>query len=660
MSKRNKVVTFALWMRFVFTGRLPGEEKPKPTVTTPPPRKGVLDAMMDANDDAMEDLDRDPVAWQTRMASMQAEIMAKQPRVNVTVKGVAEDGSDNRQKVVTAMDSVDDGNTSFKMAIANAVPNLSEAIVGFFLRATFIGHQLAGMLAQHWLIDKACSMPARDAVRHWFEIRTQDGDELEAPEILNAINRADKRLKLRKACQEYIRMGRIFGVRIAIYKVDSTEPDYYEKPFNIDGVTPGSYKGIVQVDPYWCAPELNGAASSEPDSMNFFEPTYWQINGQRYHRSHLCIFRNAEPIDILKPVYLYGGIPVPQLIVERVYAAERTANEAPQLAMTKRTTVLKTDTTKVFADPQKFFSRLNSWVAFRDNYGVKVLDSTDDDLQQFDTSLADLDAVIMTGYQLVAAASKVPATKLLGTSPKGFNASGEYEAENYHEELESIQENDLTELVERHHVYVMRSEILPNMRSTDPTFQELNTSISWNPVDSPTAAEYADIQLKKAQTGFQLVQSGAIDGYDERDRIRNDKDGDYLGIAEAIRPDSADEDGQAGVTPGEVGAKNTTAMADVEKAQQPATATAGDSMDATPPAPVLITNQSYLDPDIVNAKRMIGDYCVQVSAILTDPNTGVQYRIVIDGHHSLAAARADGVEPILQEATFDVGDYAVV
>lgn len=658
MHKRNKAVLFAMWVRFVFTGQLPGEDKP--TITTPPARKSVLDALMDADDDAIEDLDRSPEHWGQRMDAMQSSILAAQPRISATVKGTAQDGSEDKEQLVTAMDSVDDGGTSFKAALVNAVPNLSEAITGFFLRQTFIGHQLAGMLAQHWLIDKCCTMPARDAIRHWFEIRTQDGDELEAPEILNAINRIDKRLKLRKACLEYIRMGRMFGVRIAIYKVDSTDPHYYEQPFNIDGVTPGSYKGIVQVDPYWAAPELNGAAAAQPDSMNFYEPTYWQINGQRYHRSHLAIFRNADPIDILKPVYLYGGIPVPQLIVERVYAAERTANEAPQLAMTKRTTVLKTDTTKVFSDPGRFFSRLNSWVSFRDNYGVKVIDSTDDDLQQFDTSLADLDAVIMTGYQLVAAAARVPATKLLGTSPKGFNASGEYEAENYHEELESIQENDLTEFVERHHMYVMRSEILPNMRRTDPTFQEIHTSVSWNPVDSPTASEYADIQYKKSQTGFQLVQSGAIDGYDERDRVRNDKDGDYLGIAEAIRPPSEDEDGEAGVTPGAVGAKNTTARADVEKAQQPATASAGDSLDATPPEPLLITNQSYIDPDIVNAKRVIGDYCVQVSPVFTDAVSGVQYRVVIDGHHSLAAARADGVAPILQEATFDVGDYAVV
>ena len=52
----------------------------------------------------------------------------------------------------------------------------------------------------------------------------------------------------------------------------------------------------------------------------------------------------------MKPAYLYGGLPVPQLISERVYAAERTANEAPMLAMTKRLTVLKCDITQAVAN----------------------------------------------------------------------------------------------------------------------------------------------------------------------------------------------------------------------------------------------------------------------------------------------------------------------
>ena len=110
--------------------------------------------------------------------------------------------------------------------------------------------------------------------------------------------------------------------------------------------------------------------------------------------------------------------------MERIYAAERTANEAPQLAMTKRTRVWLTDMELATMDMNATERRLQEWSEFGDNYGVFLGDKETDELTQTDISLADLDAVIMTEYQLVSAMSNVPASKMLGITPKGFNSSG--------------------------------------------------------------------------------------------------------------------------------------------------------------------------------------------------------------------------------------------
>lgn len=512
------------------------------------------------------------------------------------------------------------------------------AIVDWFISQTFIGHQLAGMLAQHWLIDKACLVPARDAVRHGFDIHAPDGGDLEAPDVLNMMKRLDKRFKLHKNLVEMVYKGKIFGIRIAFFQIESTDPKFYELPFNIDSVTPGSYKGIVQVDPYWCIPELDQAGSSNPASMHFYEPKYWVINGKRYHRSHLIIYREGDVIDILKPSYLYGGIPVPQKIFERVYASERTANEAPQLALTKRTVILQTELEEGIALGPKYGDRLAQQSELQNNYAV-TLGDTADKYTQFDTSLADLDVVIMSQFQLVAAVANVPGTKLLMTAPKGFNATGEYDEASYHEELESIQAGAPTELVERHHELVMHSVVLPYMRKRDVAWEPLQTVISWAPLDSPTAKEYAEINLIKAQTDNQLVQAGALDGYDVRDRVRADKDSGYTGIAEALRPDE-DADGQP----------------DAPNVGQPA-APAQPGFDAGIDEPQLITNQLRLDPEIVEAKRGTKDYKVQVSPVIMDVVTGKQYRVVIDGHHSLEAARLDDVPPELIEGGYGESDY---
>ncbi|MCD1124819.1 DUF1073 domain-containing protein [Jinshanibacter sp. LJY008] len=397
----------------------------------------------------------------------------------------------------------------------------------------FIGYQTCAILLQHWLIDKACTMPGRDAIRNGYEIKVNGKVEVN-PEIIAEMDDLDKKFKLNEHMLQLVRLGRGFGIRHALFIVDSDDPFYYTKPFNPDGVKPGSYKGISQIDPYWLAPVLNAKAVSKPEDPYFYEPTYWQVSGgKKIHRSHFVIMRTNEVPDILKPTYLYGGISVPQKIYERVYAAERTANEAPQLAMTKRSTVIHTDVSRALANQRDFEKRMSLWSYIRDNYGIKVLDKQET-VEQFDTSLNDLDATIMTQYQLVAAAAHVPATKLIETTPKGFNATGEYEESSYHEELESIQEHDLSPLLDRHHLLCNLSIIKPKYGV------EFDTYVSWKPVDSPTASELAEINLKKSQTDKYLSDVGGIDGDMVLNRVVNDPDSGYSGVKPIPTPEDTD------------------------------------------------------------------------------------------------------------------------
>ncbi len=412
--------------------------------------------------------------------------------------------------------------------------NMPAAQIGWYASQSFIGYQLCALIAQHWLVDKACGMPGKDAIRNGYRVTVNDGTGIDAS-VVDAIRKEDKRYRINYQMREFVRMGRMFGLRIAMFIVQSTDPDYYSKPFNPDGVTPGSYKGIRQIDPYWIMPELNSAAITDPTNLNFYEPTYWCVNGKPIHHSHLIIFRTGEVPDVLKPTYYYGGVSVPQKIFERVYASERTANEAPLLAMSKRSTVVHMDVENAVANQAKFEQRMATWAHYRDNHGIKVV-GTEEKIEQFDTALADFDAVIMTQYQLVAAAANVPATKLLGTSPKGFNATGEFEEASYHEELESIQAHDLTPLLDRHHLLVIRSEIAPKFK-----IEPFETTVSWNPLDSMTAKERAEVNKLEAETGAILVQSGAIDGIDERRRITQEPDSGYTGIEEAMPADPIDD-----------------------------------------------------------------------------------------------------------------------
>jgi hypothetical protein len=503
------------WFRGIKSTEVTVEEK------KPSPRKSLF-STHDVDNSSFDTM-------KSSVTDILSDLKRKQPifdpKVNVRMANAAMDDSSN-------------GFPEFKMYDAGG-NTVSDAVVFWYASQGFIGAQMCGIIAQNWLVNKACAMPADDAIRKGYNIVSVDGEELD-PEAVKIMKSVDRSMRLEWNMREFIRKGRIFGVRVAMFKVQSTDPDYYEKPFNIDGVTAGSYKGIVQVDPYWCAPMLDGPSASEPDTLHFYEPTWWIINGKKIHRSHLIIFRHAEPVDVLKPQYIYGGVPLTQQIMERVYAAERTSNEAPQLAMSKRTTVWLTDMEAVMANTQDAVSRLQQWAQYRDNYGVKLGDKEGDEFQQFDTSLADFDALIMTQYQLVAAIAGVPATKLIGTSPKGFGASGEYEEASYHELLESIQAHDLTPLAERHHQLVIKAFVEPQLKVKMST----ETTLNWLPLDTPTAQELAATNLAKAQVGQILLNAGAVSSEEERQRVATDKTSGYneIGLEDNPPPEPPDND----------------------------------------------------------------------------------------------------------------------
>lgn len=462
--------------------------------------------------------------------------------------------SDPRRAAMDAMDSSDTGLPAFK-GVTVEFGQVEMALMPWFMKQGFIGYQNAAFIAQHWLIYKACSTPVDDAIRNGYDITTDTGEDLPA-DALKILKRADRRVGIKGQLRDFGTKGRIFGVRIALFEVESDDPEYYEKPFNPDGVKPGSYKGISQVDPYWTAPILDITSAAVPSSKHFYEPTWWLIGSKRVHRSHLVIFRYADPPDVLRPLYLFGGIPLPQMIMERVYCAERTANEAPALALSKRTTVWLTNMVEIMADSRAADEKLKKWIAYRDNFGIKVGSKEKDQFQQFDTPLADFDSLVMTQYGLVAATAGMPITKLLGTTPGGFAATGEYDEASYHELLESGQERDYSPFLEHHHKLVMLSEVIPKFKE----LRDTEITVKWHELDAVTHLEQAQINLDKAQTDATLIAANSITEKDSRKRLATDKDSGYHGIGVDLEtepvPEAEDPEAAAeGARGGRYGAK---------------------------------------------------------------------------------------------------------
>lgn len=504
----------------------------------------------------------DPMARRAPSAFPEVPAAQMRPVTDFNVfDGLAGDGAPKKIAVGdAAMVAMDDSAGEQSMALKGmAWYGVPEMLAEWYGSQGFIGYQQCSILAQHWLIDKACSMAGEDASRNGWTLQGTGGEDLDQA-AHDLIIKEDKKYKIKQNLVEFNRFKNVFGIRVAIFKVKSEDPLYYEKPFNIDGCGEGCYEGISQVDPYWMTPVLNTAGASDPSAMGFYEPQYWVINGKKYHISHLAIARGPTPSDILKPTYIFGGISLVQRIYERVYAAERTANEAPLMAMSKRTMAIHADLDKIMANQCEFENRLALWIKYRDNHGVKVL-GTEEAMEQFDTAMSDFDSIIMNQYQIVAAIARVPSTKLLGTSPKGFNATGEFESRSYHEELESLQEHVMMPMLERHYELLARSLGL-----------QTELIATFKPVDTVTTKERAELNKQKAEMGIELINAGVISPDEERERIIDDEDSGYDRLVDTMNAEQ---------TPG----MSPENLANLEKAGAASTAAENPAQGSTLPTP---------------------------------------------------------------------------
>lgn len=371
---------------------------------------------------------------------------------------------------------------------------INQKVMMHFVNRPFIGWNSCAIIAQHEIVNRACAIPAEDAIapgyhcvcasREHIEQGEDDGGKHDANEarFLFDIKREADKMGMNDVCVQLDYKKNVFGIGIAIPRVEGAD---YEKPFNIDGIAKGSYKGFKVVDPYWLTYQMSSESALDPTSPDFYTPTWYVMpNGKKIHRSWIIRVVNAEIPDVLKPTYYFGGLPLTQMIYERVYAADKIANEAPMLAMTKRLLIADANLESIVTNPGKANLLMKAINYYRDNFSV-FFKKTNTQVQQLDTTLSEFDQLIMTQYQLVACIAQMPATKLLKVTPTGFQSTGEYEWKDYAQRLLSIQFNEYKPLLDRHFELYLKSNY--------PDRKDLAVEVAFNPIDVPTVSEVADV-----------------------------------------------------------------------------------------------------------------------------------------------------------------------
>lgn len=416
------------------------------------------------------------------------------------------------------------------------INNVNEKVLRHFQdNFAWIGWLTCATLAQHPLISRACSIPGEDAVAVGYKLSFADGDD---DSLIRKLTKKTKKMGIHDVLRRFDSNKRVFGIGICVpcFEGMTDEAEKYilemlDAPFNIDalkGRRDVKYIGMKVVDPYWLTPVFDDRSGFDPTSKDFYLPTWWQVGTtqKRIHKSWCFQYVNTIVADILKPTYYYGGMPLPQMLMERMYSADKVADEAQLLAMSKRLLVVDANVQKLVANPQEAAKVMDALKYARDNWGV-FFKNPNTNVQQVDTYITEFNQLIMTQYQLVASIAQIPAPKLLKVMPTGFSDVSELVWKDYAQQITAIQEDEFTPILDRHYQYMFALEK-----------KEIDFDISFNPVDVPTLmekAQIADLESKSAKT---LIEQGVLAPIEVRDVLRNKKGGVYAGIDKS-QPDGA-------------------------------------------------------------------------------------------------------------------------
>lgn len=290
-------------------------------------------------------------------------------------------------------------------------------------------------------------------------------------------------------------------------------------------------KGFKAVEAWNIAPYEVDTAN--PLSYNYMKPLKWYVSGGAVlHSSRADNIVFFDSPDILKPLFNFLGVSLCQFMKDYVKNADTIRQSLSDIFLRFRSVILKTQLVK--NNEQQAIIRTKALAKTSNNLGVLLI-TENEEVSNLITPLSGLDRIQAQAFENMVISSRLPATKLLGISPSGFNSTGEFELSNYYDEISGYQNNIIYPIVIKAINAVAWS-----------LGYDLKLDYVFNQLKRPTELEEANIRninvdfANKAVEGGLLTQEQGFEWLknDEVNKINNfdlqDNDNDYNGIDENL------------------------------------------------------------------------------------------------------------------------------
>ncbi|HED5364285.1 TPA: DUF1073 domain-containing protein [Campylobacter jejuni] len=302
-------------------------------------------------------------------------------------------------------------------------------------------------LSSDAIINNAITKYCNEILRKGGKINLDLEDDYKSyeTELKEYIEKRLKKIKFFEVLREAISTSLIYGGALIFLDINADDLSS-ELSLTSEHLTLNKLKGLRVVPPYLCG--ASEVETANPLSYDFMEPTLWNVSGNKglINSSRFLKLVMFEAPVLIKPLYNYFGISLCQFMKNYVASADIARQSLSDIFLRFRTDIIQSNLIKT--NPQEAVSRAKAINQTRNNLSLLLL-TEDENFIQSITSLSGLDKIVAQLQENVAVSARMPAVKLLGLTPSGFNATGEFDLNSYYDEIMSLQNTIIKPLIEK-------------------------------------------------------------------------------------------------------------------------------------------------------------------------------------------------------------------
>lgn len=347
--------------------------------------------------------------------------------------------------------------------------------------------ELNAMYRTDWLAGKVVDIIPDDMTREWREF-TGDID----PEVVKKLEDEEDRLNLSGNFNQAHKWARLYGTAFIVMSIDDGQTA--DKPLNLTKIKKGGLRHIHAIDRHRVS-TAEVVPIADPMNKNFGMPEFYRFNetSVKIHHSRVLRFDGIQlPFDEFRRNNYYSDS-----VLSRIYEAlinfNTTADGASSMVYETNVDIMKVKGLMGYlqtADGESLLRKRFTLAGMLKSFNNMLLLDNEEDFQNKTNTFSGLPDLLDRYALFLSAASDIPATRLLGSSASGLNATGEGDLKNYYDTVRSAQEKDYKPKLDYFDEIMVRSLGMS---------EEIDLDYEFKSLFQMTPKEIADLQFVNAQ-----------------------------------------------------------------------------------------------------------------------------------------------------------------